>query len=240
MELTWLGQGGFLLVEAGFRLAVDPYFSSRVEELEQLTRLLPPPLTASELRPDLLICTHDHLDHYDEPLVLELLTRFPGCRLAGPRSVERKFRAVRPDVAAFLRLDSGAAATFGPFRVRAVAAYHSDPAAIGLVIAVAGRVVYLTGDTLWREELATAVPRNVDLLLVCINGKLGNMNDREALALAAALRPRLAVPMHYGLFAENTADPDRFLKGCAAQGIAARTLTPGVAVPLFEETQGSR
>jgi L-ascorbate metabolism protein UlaG (beta-lactamase superfamily) len=49
-------------------------------------------------------------------------------------------------------------------------------------------------------------------LLVCINGKLGNMTAAEAARLAAALRPRVAIPMHYGMFADNTADPQEFVR----------------------------
>ena len=44
------------------------------------------------------------------------------------------------------------------------------------------------------------------------------MNLSEAAQVIAELRPRLAVPMHYGMFAENTADPEEFSRACAARG----------------------
>lgn len=38
--------------------------------------------------------------------------------------------------------------------------------------------------------------------------------------------------MHYGLFAENTVQPDEFLALCQAFGQATMTLEPGISVTL--------
>lgn len=65
----------------------------------------------------------------------------------------------------------------------------------------------------WGDVLAWA--GRCDLAFVTINGKGGNMSVADAVELVGRLRPRLANPMHYGMFAEGAEDPNRFLDGGA-------------------------
>ena len=53
------------------------------------------------------------------------------------------------------------------------------------------------------------------------------MNTDEAIELVQILRPKLAIPMHYGLFAENTADPNIFIEACQKSGISSLAMEPG-------------
>ena len=43
-------------------------------------------------------------------------------------------------------------------------------------------------------------------------GCLGNMTYQEAVDLVGELAPRLAVPMHYDMFAHNSEDPKKFVE----------------------------
>ena len=51
---------------------------------------------------------------------------------------------------------------------------------------------------------------SVDVLFICINGKLGNMNVEEAIRLTGEIGAKVGVPTHYGMFAENTEDPAKY------------------------------
>jgi L-ascorbate metabolism protein UlaG (beta-lactamase superfamily) len=98
------------------------------------------------------------------------------------------------------------------------------------LITVDGRTIYLSGDTLLTPQLLDALADQVgqiDVVFIVINGKGGNMSVDDAVKLVARLRPRLAIPTHYGMFAENTEDPERFLAGCRAAKIECRTLALG-------------
>ena len=67
---AWLGQAGYLMkTSSRLTVMIDPYFSDEVERLEGLKRLFPPPIAADELRPDVLLVSHGHLDHFDEPTI---------------------------------------------------------------------------------------------------------------------------------------------------------------------------
>ncbi len=227
MDLTWLGQGGFLLEEAGYRLVVDPYFSDAVERVEGLTRLMPPPFPAEALRPDYWVCTHAHMDHYDGLLVQEVMAKMPRCLLIGPEGVRKAAEKDGIAPRRILELNAGGRFQAGPFTLKALYAEHGKPAAIALEIVCGARRLYLSGDTLCSDAFFRSAPEGVDWMILCINGLLGNMSDLEALRVVAAKKPRRASPMHYGMFKENTADPARFLAGCAEYGIEAVELTAG-------------
>jgi L-ascorbate metabolism protein UlaG (beta-lactamase superfamily) len=118
-----------------------------------------------------------------------------------------------------------------------VYASHSGDA-VGFVFAVGqppGALrVYVTGDSLYEPALVSPATRGVDVLCVCINGRLGNMTYQEAARLADELGARTVVPMHYGVMPHNTIDPQLFLDELAAQGYnaAPRALQIGETVVL--------
>lgn len=234
MTITWLGQSGYLLGIGDQRLLIDPFFSEVVERKQGVRRLVPPPCTIASLAPDLLFITHDHLDHYDPETVVEIMTVHPGCRLIGPSSVMA--HAARDGIPAtrLLSIVPGGTIACGSVSLTATPAQHSDPVAVGLLLKAFADCVWFSGDTLYFPELAArarlSAGRSPDLAFICINGRLGNMNVQEAARVIAELRPRVAVPMHYGMFAENTADPAEFVTCCAGLGRRAIALSHGAAI----------
>jgi len=227
MKITWLGQGGFLLESGGYRLVVDPYLSDCVRKKEGLARLHPFPVELKDLKPDCLLVTHDHMDHLDPDGVPRIHEACPACRFAGPDRSFQHFLALGMPETQVTRIPMNSTYSFGPFTVTSVFAAHSDPTACGYVIGAEGRKIYLSGDTNYDERLLSDSLRGMDLMLVCINGKLNNMNCADALKCVKALHPKAALPMHIGLFAENTADPAPFVEGCGALGIRSFAMTPG-------------
>jgi len=236
LTLTWLGQGGFLLESAGCRLVVDPYLSDCLARLHNVKRLFPPPISLEDLRPDVVFVTHDHLDHFDPETLVPLFAAFPQCQLVGPESAIDHGRREGFAAERLHQVAPGQTLELGAYRCTATVAQHSDRFAVGVLIEAGGKLLYISGDTLYSPALPPAVlslaSRPLDAALICINGKLNNMNAADAARVIAALRPRVAIPMHYGLFAENTVQPDEFLALCQAFGQATMTLEPGISVPL--------
>jgi len=240
MKATWLGQSGYLLEGGGVRLAIDPYLSDAVERAQGLKRLVPPPCTVAELAPDVLLITHDHLDHFDPDTVPAVMDAFPACRLAGPASVRTHGARIGLADARLVPLDAGQSVRLGGVVVTATPARHSDPAAVGLLVRAADVLLWFSGDTLYDPGLAGDVlrlgGRPPDAVFVCMNGRLGNMGIDDAVRLLAELRPALAVPSHYGMFAENTADPAQFAAACARAGLRSAVLDAGRPCPFPEAT----
>ncbi len=118
-----------------------------------------------------------------------------------------------------------------------VYASHSGDA-VGFVFSIGSADiplrVYITGDSLYEPQLISDTTRDVDVLCVCINGRMGNMDHEDAARLAGQLRARAVVPMHFGVMPHNTADPQQFLDALVAQAVPAapRLLAIGETVVL--------
>ena len=76
-SIFFVGQAGFIIKSSsGQLLAVDLYLSECVERIEGNTgfkRLLPHILEPDELKYDVVICTHPHLDHFDIDSIPEMM-----------------------------------------------------------------------------------------------------------------------------------------------------------------------
>ena len=237
MNITWIGQGGYLIEQDGWRLAIDPYLTDALAASHGLRRLVPPPVSIADLGAQAVFVTHDHLDHFDPETLGPWMRLSPTCRLIGPQSVVDHGRRLGIDALRLGLATIGEPISLPGLQLTPTPAQHSDPAAVGLLIEGAGHTVYLSGDTLYSDALAPRIlailsGRRLDAALVCINGRLGNMNVEEAARFMAELRPGLAVPMHYGLFAENTADPNEFVIACRAREQATRVLELGETLSL--------
>ena len=66
MKITWLGQAGLLFETDGKKIVIDPYLSDNVKNFEpQNYRRVPVDEAFLQIKPDVLIITHNHLDHLD-------------------------------------------------------------------------------------------------------------------------------------------------------------------------------
>lgn len=223
----WLGQGGFDLTLGDKRIVIDPYLSDSVIKADGFARLLPLPLEPAELAADLIITTHDHLDHLDPETLAA--TDFERNTYAGPEDCLRHMREIGIPRARMKRLGAGDVLHVGEARLMGVPAVHTAPEAIGVVVEYRGVRLYFTGDTLYDARLSEVGALGIDVLFVCINGRLGNMTHQEAARLARELPCRAVVPNHYGMFAENTIDPALFEAEMAGSGIYVHR-------PAFNET----
>lgn len=236
MKIRWIGQSGFMLEHDRRRLVIDPYLSDSLARLQGLNRLFPPPVSLAQLQPDAVFITHDHLDHFDPETLAPLKDMYPTCILAGPQSVLRHARMLGFAESRLLGICPGQTIQMAGFTLTGTPAYHSDKFAVGLLVAASGRLLYFSGDTLYTPALASQIrehmTHSLEFAFVCINGRLDNMNLCEAAEFMAELCPTMAIPMHYGLFAENTADPNEFIAACNARQQPAVALELGKSVTL--------
>ncbi len=66
MKITWLGQAGLLFESDEMTVIVDPYLSNSCEKNDPSTkRRVPIDNKYFDIKPDVLIFTHNHLDHFD-------------------------------------------------------------------------------------------------------------------------------------------------------------------------------
>jgi L-ascorbate 6-phosphate lactonase len=229
VDLTWLGQVGFLVETAGLRILVDPWVSPHDGRLIE-----PPPLDLVAERIDAVLVTHEHDDHLDLPFLREVAARSPGARLVVPAPVVE----LVGDLFDTTGVRPGEEVELGALRVEVVAAWHGIHVAdgytdgggrfVGYVLRGDGPVVYHSGDTIATPELIAALDgKGIDVALLPINGRdffreeldlSGNLDAREAVRLARRIGARTLVPMHWDGYAGNTERPGRAADDAAEEG----------------------
>ena len=70
-----------------------------------------------------------------------------------------------------------------------------------------GPKIYITGDTDYTELLLGVTKHKPDAVITCINGGFNNLSHWEAADLVGKIKPKVAVPCHYDMFADNSARP---------------------------------
>lgn len=212
--LFWLGQAGFVIKSAtGKLLGIDLYLSNCVESVEGHVgyhRLMPQLIDPAELDLDVLVATHFHRDHFDIDAVPQLMANGKTqlyCAFDCQEDVD--CLGIDKERTAFVKPgdcyeDSGFKLSF----------VHSDhgagaPLETAPIINVDGKIILETGDTSlhldWKEEYLKEGA--LDVLIAPINGAYGNLNEQENVDLTAALKPRLTVPCHFGMFASHGGNP---------------------------------
>ena len=210
------GQAGFIVKSSsGQLLAVDLYLSNCVERLEGhkgFKRLLPQILDSSTLSFDYLICTHPHLDHFDIDAVPEMVSK--GAKLFCSVDCEKLIKQMQMEYYndQITYVKPGDREMVGDFDITFVNCDHGAgaPDAVGVVVKVDGKTIFEVGDSCLRLDRACEIPKTLDVLISPINGMYGNMSSDDTVKLAAALKPAVTIPCHYGMFASHGGDLKRF------------------------------
>lgn len=253
LHLWWVGQAGFLVAWQGRHLLLDPYLSDSLTRKyadtdkphERMTELVVEPERLTLV--DVVTSSHAHTDHLDPDTLRGLLTARPDVEIVAPEA-HRDLVAERAGVARErpLGLDDADTAGAGGFSFTAVPAAHAEIERdaqgrmlhLGYVVRCGPFALYHAGDTIPYDGMAGRVreaagPRGIDVALLPINGRVperqvvGNLWGDEAATVARDIGARLAIPMHFELFAFNTEPPDVFVDACTRLGQPHRVLRAG-------------
>ena len=211
MKITFLGQAGLLFETNGLTVMIDPYLSDSVAKVNSLCcRRVAVNERMFDIKPDIMIFTHNHLDHYDPETVSRFIYRDSNVTVLAPRSVWDEVRKIggSNNYVLFNRLTTW---TENDVTFTAVKAEHSDPTPIGVVIGdVDGKRYYITGDTLYNEEifgdLIVTEMTDIYALFLPVNGVGNNMNMTDGAKFAKRVGAKYTVPIHTGMFDSLSAD----------------------------------
>jgi L-ascorbate metabolism protein UlaG (beta-lactamase superfamily) len=188
----------------GVDLITDPIFRRR---LLHLRRHGDGPSKADRERPDAVLLSHLHLDHTDIRSLRELGADIPV--VAPPRGAEFLRRKGLEDVT---ELAVGESHVVGGVRITATPADHEGRrtpifghpgGSVGYEIA-GSQTVYFAGDTDLFDDMGDLFDE-LDLALLPVWGwgtslGGGHLDPGRAAKAVARLRPRVAVPIHWGTF----------------------------------------
>jgi L-ascorbate 6-phosphate lactonase len=222
--LMWLGQATVVLRVDGAVVLVDPFLSAHPE------RLVPPPCSGADARGvDVVLVTHDHLDHLDDATLAAVAAASPDAVIVTPPEVIERVVGLGIDERRVRGLPAWQTMSVAGIVVRAVPAKHGldmhDAYRLGPFLGyVVGKCapVYHAGDTIPFDGLVQGLaPLGIGLALLPINGRddareaegiVGNLDAREAAELAAAIGADAVFPLHWDMFASNPGDPGALVR----------------------------
>lgn len=206
MKIIWLGQAGLLFIKNGFKIMIDPYLSDSVEKINPASfRRQAVDESLFEIKPDVMIFTHNHLDHYDPETVCRFISADTNIVVLSPASVWQEVRKIGGGNN-YIQFNRHTVWTENGIKFTAVKAEHSDISAIGVIIDDGDKKYYVTGDTLYNEKIFGDIPNDIYAVFLPVNGVGNNMNMTDAAKFAKRINAERTVPMHIGMFDEITAD----------------------------------
>jgi L-ascorbate metabolism protein UlaG (beta-lactamase superfamily) len=236
-RLTWVGHSTVLIDLDGVRLLTDPVLRARVGHLRRATGSSPE--TPRGL--DAVLVSHAHWDHLDTPSLERLGRSVP---VVLPRGAGRLLRRRRFEHV--VEVGVGEQVEIGGLSVLATYAEHSADRgplgvrapSLGFLVSGSQRI-YFAGDTDLFDGMAE-LAAGLDVALLPIWGwgsqvTAGHLDPLRAAEALGLLRPRFAVPIHWGTYSARglrkapppSPEPARAFERHAAE------LAPGVEVRVL-------
>jgi len=181
IDVEWLGHASFKIRSSTATIYTDPF------QIRQRAK-----------DGDVVTCSHDHYDHCSVEDIAKVI-RDDGVIVAA-RNCEPKIRSLKNPKTL---LSPGEAATVKNVRIQAMPAYNvgkrfhpREYGGVGFLMEVEGVRIYHAGDTDLIPEMKSLAGQ-VEVALLPVSG-VYVMDVDEAVEAAKLIRPRLAIPMHYG------------------------------------------
>jgi L-ascorbate metabolism protein UlaG (beta-lactamase superfamily) len=233
LAVSWLGQAGFAVSGSGGTALVDPFLSAH--EGRRYESALAP---AEAVGIDLVVCSHEHLDHFDALAAPAIARSSPGAVFVVPSPIVDMVTEVGVPADRVTGMQPGESLELAGFDLHAVAARHGVTPEdaygfgrelsgglvrfLGFVLDSGGVRLYHAGDTIHYEGMEQQLRElHPDVAMLPINGRdaereargiVGNLNEREAAWLAGQIDADWLVPMHHDLFEGNLGSAARVVE----------------------------
>lgn len=247
LSVQMLGQSGCRLGFPGTTVYLDPYLSNSVQILDapDLERQVPIPIAPGNVTDaDIILITHEHIDHCDPHTLPFVAQASPQARFIGPAPVLKKLAEWGIAAQRLTLAQESWQDLAENLRVHAIPAAHPEIerdtsgqlACVGYLIDYAGQKLYLAGDTMARQEIIDTLnklgpihtaflPVNEHNFFRGRRGIIGNMSVREAFQFAKEIDVKQMVAVHWDMFAINAVTPEEIR-------LIHQRLDPGFALLL--------
>lgn len=247
MKITYIGHATTLIHLAGLTILTDPWLTGRCYGFLKRRRPLGQAVEQCA-KIDLILASHLHSDHLHPPSLR--LLQGKSALILGPKGLGKKIKG--SGFERYQELEAWQDIEFEGLKISTVPAKHPGKG-LGFVIAGEGgegkgkkntnlKHIYFAGDTLCfpeMEKIKDKFDLHVALLPIGGASALGRrivMGPKEAAQALRMLRPKVAIPIHWGSFLSvpplfsMKGQPEEF-KGLAKQE------AKGIKVVLLKEGQ---
>jgi L-ascorbate metabolism protein UlaG (beta-lactamase superfamily) len=203
LRVTWIGHSTVVLELDGVRLITDPVLRSGIAHLRRVSGRADVEALGAL---DAALVSHLHYDHLDKRSLLRLGRSLRVIVPAGAGTLLRRRRFTN-----VAEVEEGDRVEVGPVTVQATHAEHDGrrgpllarAPALGYLVSGSARI-YFAGDTDLFDGM-DAISPDLDLALLPVAGwgpslPAGHLNPESAAQALARLRPRVAVPIHWGTY----------------------------------------
>ncbi|MCP4559738.1 MAG: metal-dependent hydrolase [Bosea sp.] len=232
MQLTWFGHSAFRLDLPGASVLIDPFFTGNPA--------FEGDAVAAGKDVSHIVVTHGHGDHVGDTLAIAaandatVITNYDLCMHLASKGLKK-----------FLPMNTGGTVDLGAFSVTLVRADHSagmGEAGVAVPVGNAnGAIIKAPGEkTLWHmgdtdifSDMALLAEIHGVEACICPIGDRFTMGARTAaLAMTRFVKPKLAIPCHYGSFPIIAQDAAVFIDGLKGSGIEALVPEKGKAATI--------
>jgi L-ascorbate metabolism protein UlaG (beta-lactamase superfamily) len=198
MGLRWIVHAAFLIEDEKV-IYIDPFSIP-----DKLAETLP--------KADIILITHDHSDHFSPEDIKKIVK--PSTSVV---SIEAVVDQLPEEVKKSIVVSPGDTLTVQGIAIEAVPAYNidkkfhpRDKGYVGFLVYLDGRTIYHAGDTDLIPEMKSL---KVDVALLPAGGRF-TMDEKEAAEAANLIKPKIAIPMHWGSIVGTRESAARFVKLC--------------------------
>lgn len=220
MKITWLGHAAFL-IEGRDKVLVDPFLTGNPKAST----------SPDKVECDIICVTHGHADHLGDALEIARRTGAPIASI-----VEMSMYIERCDLES-TGFNLGGTARVKNTDITMVPAFHSSSIGapglefsaampVGLVID-SEKPVYHAGDTCVFSDMKLIGDLYKPEVALLPTGGFFTMDPKQAALAVSLIRPRIAVPMHYGTWEPIDSDPREFER-------LAKESAPEVKIEIME------
>ncbi len=205
-RFTWFRQSAFRWTDGERTVYIDPWGTGE-----------------DELPADLILITHAHSDHLQPDEIARLSTS--ATKIVAPHDVANGLSGDVTPVA------PGESHQVAGVHVETVPAYNivegrlgahpRERRWVGYVLQLGDATYYHAGDTDHLPELEDV---HADAAFLPIGGDPATMDPSDGAALAKAIGPQVAVPMHFGFLVGSARDGERFRE--LADPVKVEIMTP--------------
>ena len=174
---------------------------------------------------DIVLLSHEHFDHLSVEDLKKvcspetLIVASPLCKDGLKDVAAKEVHYLEPGgqhTVDGIEIEAVPAYNVNKFREPGKAFHPKGEPRLGFVIKIDGTTVYHAGDADFIPEMKSV---DCDLALLPVSGTYV-MTAEEAAEAAAAIKPKIAIPMHYGAIVGTEADAKKFkslVKSCRVE-----------------------